>query len=113
MPSAAPTPTAPAPLTVRLTNVAEISGADQPDVDSVPGDGLAGEDDQAAVTLTVTEPTAEPSVAPSPDGVLAGSAGRPHLDTNTVITLLGAALGAALLMIGVMVLVSARRRRYE
>ena len=34
------------------TNVAQISAADQPDIDSTPNNSLASEDDQASVTLT-------------------------------------------------------------
>ena len=36
-----------------FTNIAEITAMDQADVDSTPGNGVAGEDDQASVTATV------------------------------------------------------------
>ncbi len=110
-PTVAPTATADAaPPTWAVTNTAEISGADQPDVDSLPGDGLAGEDDQASVALSVTGLAPVASADPSPDGILAGAARPAELRVNNVITVLAALLGAALILIGGMVLVSARRR---
>ena len=58
-----------------LVNEAEIAAADQKDVDSTPGNGVASEDDAASATVTVKpapkptpSPSAEPtSPRPSPD----------------------------------------------
>jgi large repetitive protein len=114
--SASPTPSAgtPAPAssqpstwTAQVTS--EITAVDQPDVDSVPGDGLAGEDDFASQTFTVTAPTASPTAAPSPTGVLAGTAKRPRWSTDSLVTLLAAALGAVMIALGALVYGTARR----
>ncbi len=100
-----------APATWPVRFAAEISGADQPDVDSVPGDGLAGEDDAAAVALTVTAPpaaSATPGAAP-PTGVVAAAGRHRGMSVNSVVTLLAAALGVTLIALGAMVFGSARR----
>jgi hypothetical protein len=94
-----------------VTDTAEISGADQPDLDSLAGDGLAGEDDIAAVTLTVTAPAGTAPAGTSPDSGVQARTTRPAgLSFDTVLTVAAALVGAALILIGAMVFVSARRR---
>lgn len=48
-----------------LVNEAEIAAADQKDVDSTPGNGVASEDDAASATVTV-KPAPKPTLSPSP-----------------------------------------------
>lgn len=48
-----------------LVNEAEIAAADQKDVDSTPGNGVASEDDAASATVTV-KPAPKPTPSPSP-----------------------------------------------
>ena len=51
-----------------LVNEAEIAAADQKDVDSTPGNGVASEDDAASATVTVKpapKPTPSPSAEPT------------------------------------------------
>lgn len=48
-----------------LVNKAEIAAADQKDVDSTPGNGVASEDDAASATVTV-KPAPKPTPSPSP-----------------------------------------------
>lgn len=48
-----------------LVNKAEIAAADQKDVDSTPGNGVASEDDAASATVTV-KPAPKPTLSPSP-----------------------------------------------
>ena len=48
-----------------LVNSAEIAAADQKDVDSTPGNGVASEDDAASATVTV-KPAPKPTPSPSP-----------------------------------------------
>jgi uncharacterized repeat protein (TIGR01451 family) len=116
-PSAAPTASAAAVppgtlVTWPAVFTAEISGGDQADLDSVAGDGLAGEDDQASVTLTVTAPAGVTAPAPSSGDVRAGVARTSWPHIGDVVTIVAALAGAALLLVGMMVLVSARARRY-
>jgi uncharacterized repeat protein (TIGR01451 family) len=108
--SPAPTASAGTQVTFPVVNTAEISAADQPDLDSVAGDGLAGEDDQAGVNLAVTAVVGATVVATSPSGVQAAVTDRPWLKVGDVVTVVIALVGAALLVIGAMVFVSARRR---
>ncbi|HEX9889977.1 MAG TPA: DUF11 domain-containing protein [Nitriliruptorales bacterium] len=54
-----------------LTNVAEVTAADQPDADSTPANGDATEDDHATVTLTSGVPALEVSKAASATEVAA------------------------------------------
>jgi uncharacterized repeat protein (TIGR01451 family) len=49
------------------TNTAEISAADQPDPDSTPGNGVAGEDDQATASITVSAVATPPPTSNLPD----------------------------------------------
>jgi hypothetical protein len=39
-----------------ITNSAEVSNMDQQDIDSIPGNGIATEDDQDAATINVSKP---------------------------------------------------------
>ncbi|HWB35753.1 MAG TPA: hypothetical protein VHA75_06995, partial [Rugosimonospora sp.] len=112
-PSASPVPsgTSTTPVTFAATVVAEVSGADQPDVDSLPGDGLTGEDDQAAVTLQVTALAGQVPASPASPDALPGAAGRGGFRVDDMLTAAGLMLGSALILIGAMVFVSARRRR--
>ncbi len=110
-PSAAPTASAGTLVTFPVVNTAEISGGDQPDVDSLAGDGLPGEDDLAGVTLTVTAPTGASAAPASPAGVQAGVPRSNWPRVDDVVTVVVASAGAALLVVGMMVLISARRRR--
>ena len=50
-----------------ITNTAEVTASDQPDPDSTPGNGDAGEDDQASVTLVAAEPVADTDADGVPD----------------------------------------------
>ena len=96
-------PGTPGGFTVRV----EVAGADQPDVDSVPADGQAGEDDTAAVPLSV-QPLS-PSAAPDAgDHRLLPARALP---LHGVVSILGALTGAVLLLLGAMVLVTTLRGR--
>jgi uncharacterized repeat protein (TIGR01451 family) len=75
--------------TVPITNVAQVNSADQVDVDSVPGNSIATEDDQDSVTITPIQPP-RPAIAvvKSTNGLAPNSAtGGPVVPVGSTVTL--------------------------
>lgn len=73
-----------------LVNKAEIAAADQKDVDSTPGNGVASEDDAASATVTVKpapKPTPSPSPSPSAEPTSPAPASPEPTSTSPTATL--------------------------